>query len=352
MKPAFYFIITAFVLLSLSCQSDVRIIQPSQAVQPTGKMVVSFTTVPAGIIHIIATLTRIGYDSLMLYLPVPDSGQSDSGTFQNVSIGLWHLKVQALDQNNIVQYTGETDVTIRPGETIRADLELEPSTGNLEIHITWGEGNTPDITRGLVAYFPFNGNSNDSSGNGNNGILFGGVLSDSDRFGNPNHAYSFNGIDGYIRVVQSTSLLFYNGISISMWFKPLDFVKLQDPISQWSDNSGSDRGYALSIENYGIVFNILSSDNWLYYSVPNLTTKWYSEVVTWNGSVSTIYLDGVRIASLPTNGTFTNQNISLGIGADLNPIESFFRGSLDDIRIYNRAISSTEVQQLYHEGGW
>lgn len=352
MRLELFFIISAVVLLSLSCQRNDRISGPSQSIQPTGRVAVSFTKVPAGITDIVATLSRNGYDSLTLHLSVSDSGQSASGTLQNVSIGLWHLKVQAMDQNNIVQYTGETDVTILSGETVSADLELEPATGNLQIHVTWGEGNTPDLTRGLVAYYPFNGNVNDSSGNGNNGTLHGGVTSTSDRFGNPNKAYRFNGIDGYIRVERSTSLLFYNGISISAWFKPLEFVKTQAMIAQWTDGSGPDRGYCVDIGNQAVSFNFLSNDNLLEYSVPNDTTRWYSIIVTWNGSVSTLFVDGVQVASRPTTETFTNQNTPLGIAADLSAsAASFFYGTLDDIRIYNRSLSSTEIQQLYHEGG-
>jgi hypothetical protein len=207
-------------------------------------------------------------------------------------------------------------------------------------------------TRGLVACYPFNGNANDESGHGNNGNVHGGVTSTSDRFGNPNKAYSFNGIDGYIRVKRSTSLMFYSGMSISLWFQPMEFAKTQDMVSQWADNSGPDRGYCVDVGDQEVSCNILSNSNLLYYAVPNFANRWYSVVVTWNGSVSTLYLDGAQVTSRPTSGTFTNQNTPLGLGADLNPVESFFHGKLDDVRIYNRALSSVEIQRLYHENGW
>jgi len=54
-----------------------------------------------------------------------------------------------------------------------------------------------DLTTGLVAYYPFNGNANDASGNGNNGTVYSATLT-ADRFGNVNNIYSLNGIDGYI----------------------------------------------------------------------------------------------------------------------------------------------------------
>jgi len=73
-----------------------------------------------------------------------------------------------------------------------------------------------DINTGLVAYYPFNGNANDASGNGNNGIVNGATLT-ADRFGNPNSAYSFNGASDYIRVPNSNSLQLTNDFTLSAW---------------------------------------------------------------------------------------------------------------------------------------
>jgi len=78
------------------------------------------------------------------------------------------------------------------------------------------------INSGLVAYYPFNGNANDESGNGNNGILFGASLT-SDRFGLINKAYSFNGNGQYISLPASISIS--RDISISFWIKSSN----QDP---------------------------------------------------------------------------------------------------------------------------
>ena len=69
---------------------------------------------------------------------------------------------------------------------------------------------------GLVAWYPFNGNANDSSGNGNNGTVSGATLT-TDRFGNPGKAYSFNGTNAYISVPNSSSLSIVGDITISAW---------------------------------------------------------------------------------------------------------------------------------------
>ena len=65
-------------------------------------------------------------------------------------------------------------------------------------NITFKISSLPIPTNGLVAWYPFNGNANDSSGNGNNGTVHNATLS-ADRFNNPNSAYSFNGSSSYIK---------------------------------------------------------------------------------------------------------------------------------------------------------
>ena len=77
------------------------------------------------------------------------------------------------------------------------------------------------LTDGLVAYYPFDGNANDASGNGNHGVVHGATPT-TDRFGNANSAYGFNGDDcGYVEVPNSTGLqCITRAITISAWIRP------------------------------------------------------------------------------------------------------------------------------------
>ena len=72
-------------------------------------------------------------------------------------------------------------------------------------------------TNGLVGYWPFNGNANDESGNNNNGTVSGATLT-TDRFGNANKAYSFDGTNDYISVLDNNSLDLTNQLTLSAWF--------------------------------------------------------------------------------------------------------------------------------------
>ncbi|MEJ7822566.1 MAG: hypothetical protein WKF85_09610, partial [Chitinophagaceae bacterium] len=73
-----------------------------------------------------------------------------------------------------------------------------------------------NLSKGLVAYYPFNGDANDASGNGNHGIAYN-VTPATDNFGKPNSAFSFNGTNSYIRVPNSPSLNPTSQISICAW---------------------------------------------------------------------------------------------------------------------------------------
>ena len=73
-----------------------------------------------------------------------------------------------------------------------------------------------DLNDGLVAYYPFNGNANDESGSGNNGVVYGAVLA-VDRFGENNNSYEFDGIDDYINIGNQVKPSF--PISVSVWVK-------------------------------------------------------------------------------------------------------------------------------------
>jgi hypothetical protein len=78
------------------------------------------------------------------------------------------------------------------------------------------------LSDGLVAYYPFNGNANDESGNGNNGTVNGATLT-MDRFGNPNSAYNFDGMNNFIEI-SSLSNMQYKPITYSVWINVSSYM--------------------------------------------------------------------------------------------------------------------------------
>ena len=100
---------------------------------------------------------------------------------------------------------------------------------------------------GLVGWWPFNGNANDESGNGNNGTVYGAALA-SDRFGNANNAFSFDGLNDYVLLANSGAINFSGGISFSAWVNAEDlrYASIVD-----KETNCVSYGYRISTRNNG-----------------------------------------------------------------------------------------------------
>lgn len=208
-------------------------------------------------------------------------------------------------------------------------------------------------TNGLVGYWPFNGNANDESGNGYNGTVTGATLT-PDRFGNTNKAYYFNGVTDYILANVNSNV---TNVSISAWFYA-ETHATTFPTFYYLMNSTNTIYYYSQLTyhqgNTGSILNLVHTSTGNY---PNVTTNvpslnsWHHVVSVFDGSwnVSKLYLDGALINQVTTTGTLTTFTKFFMGSHDLTCLCEWFKGSLDDIRIYNRALSSTEVTALYNE---
>jgi len=199
-------------------------------------------------------------------------------------------------------------------------------------------------TDGLVGYWPFNGNANDESGNENNGTVNGATLT-TDRNGNENSSYSFSGSNISVPITANLHNLPIR--TFSCWFYAN------------GEQSGG-RIYETTYLNGGIAMsngNIL--DAWYYNganecNVININTgtlnQWHNLVYISDGNTGdgTIYLDGIFNSS--RTGVHYNspqiwqgEFIRFGLGAS----GEIFNGDIDDIAIYNRALTQEEISALY-----
>jgi hypothetical protein len=218
-------------------------------------------------------------------------------------------------------------------------------------------------SNGLVGWWPFNGNANDESGNGNHGTVNGATLI-QDRFGNGNMAYSFDGVDDWIEV-SSLNLLQYSPLTYSIWLKPDSLVVNDLPLGNAVALIGRDL-CGSPYEGCIVIwkdFNNLNQ-NIRYYTgssvYPFLTNvsldMWINVVLSWasDGSIN-LYINGVLVESGIFNSTgIPDGSVPFKIGAGTgncssNNVSRFnFNGSLDDIGIWNRALTACEIQDLYH----
>jgi hypothetical protein len=224
-------------------------------------------------------------------------------------------------------------------------------------------------TNGLVDYWPFNGNANDESGNGNNGTVNGATLT-ADRFGNIDKAYDFDGINDFIQCVNPGPVGQTN-FSISFWLNT-SMVVNNSP----NEGIGHIIGYGAETNGNGIVINVNGSahnagcsqgitfDNYggALVKVDNFNNTWnfYTIVndISLGSNVNTqkIYKNCILMLQTcwvspvsPTTNIIGNFPIRIGkyFGSSwVNPY--FLEGKLDDIGIWNRALTQQEITDLYN----
>ena len=222
----------------------------------------------------------------------------------------------------------------------------------LQSSITQAQLSNSFPTSGLVAYYPFNGNANDQSGNGNNGTVNGATLT-TDRFGNANSAYSFNGINNYISVPNSPSLQNLNSISMSAWVYINAWYKTNAdyfPILHKSNQQSAYGEYSVLLSSTSVIStlinqeNVASDTNWNFKS-------WYNVLVTISSSDTTsVYINGNAIYSgISTSHSLnTVDSLPLLIGVDYPSFIEYANGKIDDIGLWARALTQTEIAQLYN----
>jgi len=222
-----------------------------------------------------------------------------------------------------------------------------------------------NLNTGLVAYYPFSGNALDSSGNNNNPSYNNATLV-ADRFGNPNSAFSFDGYSSYIQIPGSTSLNTGPSVSLSVWVKPNGFymgtcngnyILSKGLETQTGYNAVySDAAYDNTIGRNQCNYPTDTSHEFFYgmncTSTPNLyihTGSWYHLVYTNDGSVSKFYVNDSLISINSGTIIFNNNDLYLGRYFSIGSTPYWLNGVLDDIRIYNRALDSSEVTTLYYQ---
>jgi Concanavalin A-like lectin/glucanases superfamily len=230
-----------------------------------------------------------------------------------------------------------------------------------------------DIPRnGLIAFYPFSGNANDVTGNNLHGTVNGAALS-VDRFGYGSSSYSFDGVDDFITMGNPALLQISNTITVSGWLNVRAFRTPPSPghsamyaVSKiyFDPNVGGNprKGYTLAQDFFGggapsmaaAVYSSNASSNvtsFLSSYVGNSVAaqEWIFFCMVIDGTNFKYYHNGVLVndltqpATLLDNGSLGNLNLGTYGGGFL------FNGWIDDVAIYNRALSATEVQQVLNQ---
>ncbi len=218
-----------------------------------------------------------------------------------------------------------------------------------------GMAGTGAAVSGLVAEWHFDGSAQDTSGSGNNGTINGATFVQ----GISGQALSFDGVDDMVVVPHSSSLSLEK-YTMEAWIKryqnrefaEIILIKRYEP--SWMDN------YELTISPNGTVgASSYSPDIWTWFgvgSVRNISAgEWYHIAATYDRTTFKIYINGVLDNSVNTQYTPYQNNQQLVIGRGcmgdpcmFRPSSPSFNGTIDEVRIYNRALSASEIQAEYN----
>ncbi|MDC1060958.1 thrombospondin type 3 repeat-containing protein [Flavobacteriaceae bacterium] len=213
-------------------------------------------------------------------------------------------------------------------------------------------------TNGLIAWYPFNGNANDESGNSLHGTNNGAVLT-TDKYNFTNSAYLFDSGD-FIDLGNNENLNPQTALTISSWINLSDFDTHHTIVGR-NQSSGQDYGY-----NMGVLIDQNNELTTLRYGIGNSTdgsvvdknhpeslsqNQWYHFVSTYESGLFKMYLNGELVFEAIDNSiSLINQNNHNTYIGKYRQITSnqFFRGKIDDVGFWNRALSQAEVAQLYN----
>lgn len=211
------------------------------------------------------------------------------------------------------------------------------------------------LNSGLVAYYPFNGNANDSSVNGNNGKVVGASLT-TDRYGKTNSAYLFK--DNYI-IIPNNKAYEFNNYTISFWASTNSTSKQVPIIKLIYDDA--------NYEQFAFVFNDLSSNGFQFAAkfnnfnctpgigwqkneyIKNLADgKFHHYVGSVDGDIINLYIDGLLVKSIigPSKVSSSCFGGDIQIGRNWKSFTDYFQGKIDDVRIYNRVLNIVEISYL------
>lgn len=203
-------------------------------------------------------------------------------------------------------------------------------------------------TNGLVGWWPFNGNANDESGNGNNGTVNGATLT-IDRFGNASKAYNFNGTSSFIQV-PSTGQFASNSITINGWMKIQNIIT--GGIQFIVNGNQSSASWSILYNNLGfgdVINQNCSGSSQNNFGQPPSANQWINITYVITPSIISFYKNGTLVAS-QSNTAFSSScgNNNLYFGYDIVGTPEYYSGSLDDIGIWDRALTQQEITDLYN----
>jgi hypothetical protein len=279
-------------------------------------------------------------NTALLYLNGSKIGQAESiqlkPSIEYISLGSWK-------QEGNFFHGGIDDVSFYS----RALTEAEVQALSNEFNLLEQQPNTSWLDENLIAYFPFNESANDESGNGYDLKNFGATLCPN-RFDELGKAFQFDGSRNYMQMPpQLVQALSGNKpLTVSLWCKskPHRIAGNGNEALIQFGSGQTDQAFLLLSEK-----GKLSYSQWGYYTLRTGISindgKWHNVIAAFDGNNISVSVDGIHSQTATTS--FRANAMGL-IGAAMTPTPSeHWNGIIDDIRIYNRSLSPTEMSNLF-----
>jgi hypothetical protein len=188
----------------------------------------------------------------------------------------------------------------------------------------------------LVAYYPFNGNAKDLTSNGRDFTVYGDTTLTDGKDNSSNSAYSFDGVGDYLEY--TTDIPSFDNYTISLWAKPASSGTYE---AMFSSYNVSGNGFQIDLD--GSNFHIRKSNGGNIVLSTALLEVWTFIAFTYDGTNSIGYINDNITVSDP--GGTTEFNL-FRIGRNRNG-NTYFTGAIDELRIYNRALTASEISSRF-----
>lgn len=215
-----------------------------------------------------------------------------------------------------------------------------------------------DLSTGLVGHWPFCGNADDVSGNGNHGTVNGATLT-TDRNGNSDNAYNFlRSTSDNVEIDPNSSfddIENNNEVTICAWVFPTNNSIFQWPIVN-KYNQNNDEGWEVMLEDYlGKIVFFGRCGNYINIDYDFNINEWYHVAITYDqtNSLITYYVNGQEIGSRSYNTTLVDtQNGPFYIGASPMCPNEYSQGKIDDVWLFSRALTGDEISAIYQSSSY
>jgi hypothetical protein len=300
-----------------------------------------------------STAGNVAYDYLRRYAPIATSPCNPTTALSNSPIS-----VEGLSKATItITVSCPADYSAVGLSKIEATIKYNTPQQTLKYSTyTNGASSVPlDITNGLVGWWKLNGNANDSAGTGN-GTVVGAALTMGQN-GISNTAYNFNGTSNEISMPDTAALSPTSLITVTAWARtetvpPNVYGIVSKDVSVGIGNPPYDLEF---VTGGAPLFRVVNpsnvAGNVTCAGVTAAINTWYFLAGTYDGTTVRMYVNGTACSNTASlTGGIADTTGLLRIGQQKNGNNRWFDGDIDDVRVYNRVLTPTEIQTIYNGG--